>query len=122
MKKYLVALFIAITYLVSTGGCMAANAMPVQISYFVITNDIGSHIKNLTPPEGTAMPASNFVFEFDVVPLESGGYIPIPEIESAIGVLQVTSTPLVGSEGNHVTITITGLTPGQKVTVDVDDK
>ena len=122
MRKFLATLLIVITYFTTAGGCRAANAMPVEITYFTITNDIGAHIKNLTPPEKSAMPVDNFVFGFDVVPLTPGGYIPTPEITCLIGVMTVTTTPLLGEEGNHISIKIDGLNPGQTITTKIDDK
>jgi len=123
MKKYLVILLMTITYFTS-GGCnaKAANAMPVEIYYFTITNDISKYIKNLTPAEGTAMPIDRFEFAFDIEPLSPGGYIPTPEIKCLVGVMTVTTAPLEDREGNHINIKIEKLEPGQKITIKVDDK
>ena len=123
MKKYLVLfMLVALVYFTSGGcGAKAANAMPIELYWFVITSDIGEYMKNINPVPGTAMPADNFVIQFDIEPKEPSGYIPTPQITSLVGVLTVTETPLTDREGNHYSIKINDLSDGQKVTMSIED-
>ena len=122
MRKFLIALLLVlITYTTTSGGCgcdaLAANIMTAQVSYFTITDDIAPYMQNLTPAEGTAIDPKNFVFSFDIVDDLSGIDLPTVVVNSAIGTVTKTETPI--ANGYHVEITIDGLGYGQEVTIDI---
>ena len=124
MKKYLVLfMLVALVYFTSGGcGAKAANAMPIELYWFTITNDITPYMQNINPPVGSSMPSDNFVVDFDIVAIEAGGYIPIPDIVSLLGTMTITETVLTdGREGVNYSIKIDGLNDGQKVNMSVDD-
>ena len=124
MKKYLVLFMLVALVYFTAGGCgaKAANAMPIDLYWFTITNDITPYMQNITPAEGSSMPKSNFVVGFDIVATEPGGYIPTPVINSEVGTMTITETVLTdGREGVNYSIKIEGLADGQKVRMSVED-
>ena len=79
-------------------------------------------MQNINPPVGSSMPSDNFVVDFDIVAIEAGGYIPIPDIVSLLGTMAITETVLTdGREGVNYSIKIDGLSDGQKVNMSVED-
>ena len=121
MKRFMVAilfLLMTITYL-TTPGCnaQAANQMLAQISYFTITDDITPYMQNLTPAEGTAIDPNDFTIGFDILDVQTGIDLPTVVVTSSIGEVSMTNSPI--ENGYHVDITITGLSYGQSITIDI---
>ena len=127
MKKFFnVLLIVALVYFTAGGGCgrnvRAANAMPTDLYWFVVADDIEPYMQNITPVIGSAMPKDNFVIVFDIVAIEAGGYIPTPVITSVVGTMTIIETALTdGREGINYSIKVDGLTDGQKVQMSVED-
>lgn len=122
MKKFLVLfLLVMITYFTTSGGCgcraFAANQMIADIYYITISDDITPYMQNLTPAEGTAIDPKNFVFGFDIVDDLSGVALPTVVINSTVGTVTKTETPI--TNGYHVNIKIDGLGYGQRVDINI---